>query len=82
MDKISEHLPKDHELAARSSVPMKILAHPNDVVGKVYGVEHSGRVRGLGGNVCPSNAFGMPRIQLVMRILVALVVCFINVLET
>ncbi|KAH0641806.1 hypothetical protein KY285_032670 [Solanum tuberosum] len=65
-DKISEHLPKDQELAASSGVPMKILAHPNDAVGKVYGVEHSDRVRGLGGNVCPSNAFGMPRIQLVM----------------
>jgi len=61
---------------------MKILAHLNDAVGKVYGVQHSGRVRGLGGNVFPSNAFGMPRIQLVMRILVALVVCLINVLET
>ncbi|KAH0709382.1 hypothetical protein KY284_010809 [Solanum tuberosum] len=81
-DKISEHLPKDQELAASSGVPMKILAHLNDAVGKVYGVQHSGRVRGLGGNVFPSNAFGMPRIQLVMRILVALVVCLINVLET
>ncbi|KAH0720653.1 hypothetical protein KY285_005521 [Solanum tuberosum] len=81
-DKISEHLPKDQELVACSGVPMKILAHLNDAVGKVYGVQHSGRVRGLGGNVFPSNAFGMPRIQLVMRILVALVVCLINVLET
>uniref|UniRef100_M1DX75 Uncharacterized protein n=1 Tax=Solanum tuberosum TaxID=4113 RepID=M1DX75_SOLTU len=28
---------------------------------KVIGVEHSGRVRGIGGNVCPSASFGMPR---------------------
>ncbi|KAH0758776.1 hypothetical protein KY290_022269 [Solanum tuberosum] len=66
LDKISEHLPKDQEFAASSGVPMKILAHPNDAVGKVYGVEHSDRVCGLDGNVCPSNAFGMPRIQLAM----------------
>lgn len=69
MDKISEHLPKDQELAASSCVPMKILAHPNNAIGKLYGVEHSGRVRGLGGNIYPSNAFGVSRIQLVMRIL-------------
>uniref|UniRef100_A0A3Q7IW86 Uncharacterized protein n=1 Tax=Solanum lycopersicum TaxID=4081 RepID=A0A3Q7IW86_SOLLC len=66
---ISEHLPKDQELAASSCVPMKILAHPNNAIGKLYGVEHSGRVRGLGGNIYPSNAFGVSRIQLVMRIL-------------
>ncbi|KAG5626161.1 hypothetical protein H5410_011379 [Solanum commersonii] len=37
-DKISEHLPKDQELAASSGVPMKILAHPNDAVGKRWNV--------------------------------------------
>ncbi|XP_015168772.1 uncharacterized protein, partial [Solanum tuberosum] len=61
MDKILEHLPEDQEHAATLGVPLKILAHPNDAIGKVYGVEHSGRVRGIGGNVCPSAAFGMPR---------------------
>ncbi|KAH0704352.1 hypothetical protein KY285_018630 [Solanum tuberosum] len=60
-DKILEHLPEDQEHAATLGVPLKILAHPNDAIGKVYGVEHSGRVRGIGGNVCPSAAFGMPR---------------------
>ncbi|KAH0678813.1 hypothetical protein KY284_019898 [Solanum tuberosum] len=45
-DKISEHLPKDQELAASSGVPMQILAHPNDAIGKMYGVEHSGCVHG------------------------------------
>ncbi|KAH0712447.1 hypothetical protein KY289_008406 [Solanum tuberosum] len=60
-DKILEHLPEDQEHAATLGVPLKILAHPNDAIGKVYGVEHSGRVRGTGGNVCPSAAFGMPR---------------------
>ncbi|XP_055803444.1 PH, RCC1 and FYVE domains-containing protein 1-like [Solanum dulcamara] len=61
LDKILEHLPKDQELAASSGVLLKILVHPNDTIGKVYGVDHSGRVRGSGGNVCLSNAFGMPR---------------------
>ncbi|KAG5629141.1 hypothetical protein H5410_000858 [Solanum commersonii] len=28
------------ETSCRFGVPMKILAHPNDAVGKVYGVEH------------------------------------------
>lgn len=27
----------------------------------MYGVEHSGRVRGIGGNICFSVVFGMPR---------------------
>ncbi|KAH0644672.1 hypothetical protein KY284_032556 [Solanum tuberosum] len=60
-DKISEHLPEDQEHAATLGVPLKILAHPNDAIGKVYGVEHFGRMRGIGGNVCPSDVFGMPR---------------------
>ncbi|XP_059287417.1 uncharacterized protein LOC132040763 [Lycium ferocissimum] len=60
-DKISEHLSQDQEHAATLGVPLKILAHPNDDIGKVYGAEHSGRVRGLGGNICPSTAFGMPK---------------------
>ncbi|KAH0679080.1 hypothetical protein KY284_020165 [Solanum tuberosum] len=59
--KILEHLPEDQEHAATLGVPLKILAHPNDAIGKVYGVVHSGRVRGIGGNVCPSTIFGMPR---------------------
>ncbi|KAG5586005.1 hypothetical protein H5410_046439 [Solanum commersonii] len=61
MDKILEHLPEDQEHIATLRVPLKILAHPNDAMGKVYGVEHYGRVRGIGGNVCPSAACGMPR---------------------
>ncbi|KAL3370924.1 hypothetical protein AABB24_007778 [Solanum stoloniferum] len=60
-DKILEDLPEDQEHAATLGVPLKILAHPNDAIGKVYGVEHSGRVCGIGGNVCLSTAFGMPR---------------------
>ncbi|KAL3373093.1 hypothetical protein AABB24_005206, partial [Solanum stoloniferum] len=59
-DKILEHL-EDQEHAATLGVPLKLLAHPNDVIGKMYGVEHSSRVRGIGGNVCPSTVFGMPR---------------------
>ncbi|KAF3613032.1 putative 40S ribosomal protein S8-like [Capsicum annuum] len=60
-DKISEHLPKDQKFAISYGVPSKILAHPNDAIGKVFGSEHSGRVHGLGGNVCPSKVFGMSK---------------------
>ncbi|KAH0640538.1 hypothetical protein KY285_037124 [Solanum tuberosum] len=61
IDKILEHLPEDQEQDATLGVPLKILAHPNDAFGKVHGVEHSGRVHGIGGNVCSSAVFGMPR---------------------
>ncbi|KAM3233552.1 hypothetical protein P3L10_018911 [Capsicum annuum] len=60
-DKISEHLPENQELAISYGVPLKILAHPNNTIRKVYGSEHSGRVRGLGGNVCPLKDFGISR---------------------
>uniref|UniRef100_M1DM66 Uncharacterized protein n=1 Tax=Solanum tuberosum TaxID=4113 RepID=M1DM66_SOLTU len=43
------------------SQTMKILAHPNDSIGKVFGVENSGLVRGIGRNVCPSATFGLSR---------------------
>ncbi|KAJ1375654.1 hypothetical protein SESBI_50761 [Sesbania bispinosa] len=60
-DKISEHLYEDQERAATVGVPSKVLAYPDDAIGKVYGVEHSGRVCGLGVGVCPSNVFGLRR---------------------
>ncbi|KAF3613830.1 hypothetical protein FXO37_36209 [Capsicum annuum] len=61
VDKISEHLPKDQKFAISYGVPSKILAHPNDAIGKVFGSEHSRCVHGLGGNVCPSKVFGMSK---------------------
>ncbi|KAF3638468.1 hypothetical protein FXO38_23211 [Capsicum annuum] len=61
MAKISEHLPEDQELVISYGVPLKILAHPNDAIEKVFESEHSERVRSLGGNVCPSKTFGMSR---------------------
>ncbi|KAM3326181.1 hypothetical protein P3S67_001307 [Capsicum chacoense] len=61
MDKISEHLLEDQELAISYGVPLKILAHSNDAIRKVFGSEYFGRVCGLGGNVCPSKVFGMSR---------------------
>ncbi|KAF3679068.1 hypothetical protein FXO37_04072 [Capsicum annuum] len=61
MDKISENLTEDQELSISYGVPLKILAHPNDVPGEVFGSEHSGRVCRLGGNVCLSKAFEMSR---------------------
>ncbi|KAM3216534.1 hypothetical protein P3L10_025975 [Capsicum annuum] len=60
-DEISEHLPEDQELAISYGFPLKILAYPNDAIEKVFGSEHFGCVRGLGGNVCPSKAFRMSR---------------------
>ncbi|PHT38082.1 hypothetical protein CQW23_21655 [Capsicum baccatum] len=61
LDKISEHLTEDQELAISYGISLKILAHPNDAIGKKFGSEHSGCMRGLGGNVCPSKAFGMSK---------------------
>ncbi|KAF7832226.1 uncharacterized protein G2W53_014559 [Senna tora] len=57
--KISENLSQDQEHAALSGVPSKIYAEPNDALGKVFGPEHPGRVRGLGVGVCPSKVFGL-----------------------
>ncbi|KAJ1391629.1 putative transposase, Ptta/En/Spm, plant [Sesbania bispinosa] len=45
-DKISEHLYEYQERVATVGVPSKVLAYPDDAIGKVYGVEHLGRVRG------------------------------------
>ncbi|KAJ1404525.1 putative transposase, Ptta/En/Spm, plant [Sesbania bispinosa] len=59
VDKIIEHLPEDQERAVTLGVPLKVLAHPDDAIEKVYGSEHSGRARGLGAGVCPSNVFGL-----------------------
>ncbi|KAF3654177.1 putative protein TOPLESS [Capsicum annuum] len=60
-DKISEHLTEDQELAISYGISLKIVAHPNDAIVKMFGFEHSGRMRGLGGNVCPSKAFEMSK---------------------
>ncbi|TKY68614.1 transposase, Ptta/En/Spm, plant [Spatholobus suberectus] len=60
-DKISENLPKDQERATTLGVPSKVNAYLDDAIGKVYGVEHSGRVRGLGVGSCPTNVFGTRR---------------------
>lgn len=38
-----------------------INAYTDDAIGKLYGAEHSGRVRGLGLGVCPTIAFGKRR---------------------
>ncbi|KAF7831787.1 uncharacterized protein G2W53_014120 [Senna tora] len=57
--KISENLSQDQEHAALSGVPSKIYAQPNDALGKVFGPEHPGRVRGLGVGACPSKDFGL-----------------------
>ncbi|KAF7842514.1 uncharacterized protein G2W53_004812 [Senna tora] len=57
--KISENLSQDQEHAALSGVPSKIYAEPNDALGKMFGLEHPRRVRGLGVGACPSKVFGL-----------------------
>ncbi|XP_057734736.1 uncharacterized protein LOC130950230 [Arachis stenosperma] len=52
-EQILEHLPEDQERAAAEGVPSKVLAHPNDAIGKVFGAENVGRVRGFSSAVCP-----------------------------
>ncbi|MED6107759.1 hypothetical protein PIB30_017251 [Stylosanthes scabra] len=53
MEKISEHLPEDQERAATEGVPSKVLAHPDDAIGKIYGPENEKRVRGFSSAICP-----------------------------
>ncbi|XP_061362995.1 uncharacterized protein LOC133306675 isoform X2 [Gastrolobium bilobum] len=61
VDKISEHLSQDQDRAATVGVPSKVNVYPDDAIGKVCGAEHSGRVRGIGNGICPSEVFGMSR---------------------
>ncbi|MED6226167.1 hypothetical protein PIB30_100840 [Stylosanthes scabra] len=49
------HLPEDQECAATESVPSKVLAHPDDAIGKVYGLENGKRVRGFSSSICPGD---------------------------
>ncbi|MED6163462.1 hypothetical protein PIB30_080169 [Stylosanthes scabra] len=51
--KITQHLPEDQERAATEGIPSKVLAHPNDATGKIYGPENGKRVRGFSSAVCP-----------------------------
>ncbi|XP_058742693.1 uncharacterized protein LOC131615238 [Vicia villosa] len=60
-EKISEVLSEDKERTAAVGVSSKINVYPDDAIGKIYGAEHSGRVRGLGLGVCPTHAFGKRR---------------------
>ncbi|MED6113413.1 hypothetical protein PIB30_070559 [Stylosanthes scabra] len=53
MEKITQHLPEDQERAATEGIPSKVLAHPNDANGKIYGPENGKRVRGFSSVVCP-----------------------------
>ncbi|QHO47060.1 uncharacterized protein DS421_6g193080 [Arachis hypogaea] len=53
VEQILEHLHEDQECATAKGVPSKVLAHPNDAIRKVFGVENVGRVRGSSSAVCP-----------------------------
>ncbi|MED6112059.1 hypothetical protein PIB30_058211 [Stylosanthes scabra] len=51
LEKITQHLQEDQERAATEGIPSKVLAHPNDAIGKFYGPEK--RVHGFCSVVCP-----------------------------
>ncbi|KAJ4836830.1 hypothetical protein Tsubulata_018355 [Turnera subulata] len=52
-----ELLQKKIEQAMSQSTVDESIVSPNDVVGKVLGKEHSGRVRCLGLGATPSNTY-------------------------
>ncbi|RYQ92042.1 hypothetical protein Ahy_B09g098146 [Arachis hypogaea] len=53
-EKIVEHLSEDQERAATEGIHSKVLAHPDDAIGKVCGPENGKRVRGFSNAACPS----------------------------
>ncbi|RYR58848.1 hypothetical protein Ahy_A05g024713 [Arachis hypogaea] len=52
--KIAEHFPKDQERAATEGIHSKVLAHLDDLIGKVCGFENIKRVHGFSNVACPS----------------------------
>lgn len=44
------------EIESKGNAPVQIS--PDDSLGQVFGKEHSGRVRGVGDGLCPSQVFG------------------------
>ncbi|RYR20696.1 hypothetical protein Ahy_B03g065917 [Arachis hypogaea] len=53
-EKIAKHLSEDQERAATEGIHSKVLAHPDDAIGKVCGPENGKRVRGFSNAACPS----------------------------
>ncbi|XP_052107501.1 uncharacterized protein LOC127740522 [Arachis duranensis] len=53
-EKIAEHLSEDQERAAAEGMHSKVLAHPDDAIGKVCGPENGKRVRGFSNAAYPS----------------------------
>ncbi|RYR46811.1 hypothetical protein Ahy_A07g032645 [Arachis hypogaea] len=51
------HLPQDQQRAATEGIHSKVLAHPNNTIKKVCGLENGKRVRGFSNVTCP-NDFG------------------------
>ncbi|XP_058750398.1 uncharacterized protein LOC131623405 [Vicia villosa] len=54
-------LSEDKERTATIGVSSKINVYTDDAIAKICGADHSGRVRGLGLGVCPTQAFGKRR---------------------
>ncbi|MED6164504.1 hypothetical protein PIB30_090779, partial [Stylosanthes scabra] len=55
------HLPRDQERVVIEGIAYQVLAHSDDAVGKVFGAEHAGRVRGFSSPVCPEE-FGKSKL--------------------
>ncbi|MED6165274.1 hypothetical protein PIB30_098038, partial [Stylosanthes scabra] len=54
-EKITQHLHEDQEHAATKGIPSKVLAHPNDATGEIYGPKNEKRVCGFS-SVCWENS--------------------------
>ncbi|RYR78308.1 hypothetical protein Ahy_A01g003063 [Arachis hypogaea] len=53
-EKIAEHLSEDQERAAAEGIHSKVLAHPDDAIGKVCSPENGKQVRGFSNAAYPS----------------------------
>ncbi|KAK7268673.1 hypothetical protein RIF29_21379 [Crotalaria pallida] len=58
-EKLLKYLPQDQARAATLPVSSTMIATPNDAVGKVFGADHHGYVRGMGPGATPSKVFGL-----------------------
>ncbi|XP_019461726.1 PREDICTED: uncharacterized protein LOC109360948 isoform X3 [Lupinus angustifolius] len=58
-EKLLMYLPQDQDRAAKLGITSTMLATPNDAVGKVFGADRNGYVRGMGCGVSPSKVFGL-----------------------
>ncbi|RYR60800.1 hypothetical protein Ahy_A04g017866 [Arachis hypogaea] len=55
LKKIAKNLPEDQERVATEGIHSKVLAHPDDAIGKVFGPENGKLVHGFSNAACPSS---------------------------